>query len=117
MGNELAITEATFHKALQRAKEVDSCSEKGEQSTYHTWFSAMRRDVSRTLPEVGLFHPGAPLHNDLTDILMAYSMYRSDVGYSHGTHVSLIRPSPGKESYLTLSTSPSASAFTTHSSY
>ena len=30
-----------------------------------------------------------PLHENLLDVLMAYSMYRSDVGYVYGTHVRL----------------------------
>ena len=52
------------------------------------WFGAIRRDVKITFPELNIFQPGGPLHDDLVDVLMAYSMYRSDVGYSHGTHVS-----------------------------
>ena len=88
VGNDLTITEATFQKALQRAKDVDRQSDGSETSRYHTWFTAIRRDITRTFPELSLFQQGGPLHNALTDLLMAYSMYRSDVGYSHGTHVS-----------------------------
>jgi hypothetical protein len=51
------------------------------------WFDAIRRDVKVTFPELNIFQPSGPLHGDLVDVLMAYSMYRSDVGYSHGTHV------------------------------
>ena len=88
VGNELTITEATFAKALQRAKDLDVPSSDAKHvATHQAWFSAVRRDVTKTLPEVKIFQPGAPAHNDLVDLLMAYSMYRSDVGYSHGTHV------------------------------
>lgn len=55
------------------------------------WFDAIRRDVKVTFPELHIFQARGPLHDDLVDVLMAYSMYRSDVGYSHGTHVSIIK--------------------------
>ena len=60
----------------------------GELGKEKAWFDAIRRDVKVTFPELHIFQPGAPLYSDLVDVLMAYSMYRSDVGYSHGTHVS-----------------------------
>ncbi len=56
------------------------------------WFDAIRRDVKITFPDLNIFQPSGPLHHDLIDVLMAYSMYRSDVGYSHGTHVRLYIP-------------------------
>ena len=92
VGNDLSITAATFEKALQRAKDIELPAHGGSNRSdqHHAWFSAIRRDVNSIFPEIRLFQPGAPLHNDLVDILMAYSMYRSDVGYSHGTHVSCL---------------------------
>lgn len=78
-------------KALQRAKNVEKEIEKDKGESVRKekmWFDAIRRDVNVTLPELKLFQLGGPLHTDLVEILMAYSMYRSDVGYSHGTHVS-----------------------------
>lgn len=92
LGNELALTEVTYTKALQRAKDLEArILEIGGDgaSKEKAWFDAIRRDVKVTFPELKIFQPGAPLHDDLVDVLMAYSMYRSDVGYSHGTHVSL----------------------------
>lgn len=56
-------------------------------SNERAWFDAIRRDVDVAIPELNLFQRGGPLHDGLVDVLMAYSMYRSDVGYSHGTHV------------------------------
>ena len=91
IGNDLALTEMTYCKALQRAKDLDERLAKpggGELGKEKAWFDAIRRDVKVTFPELHIFQPGAPLYGDLVDILMAYSMYRSDVGYSHGTHVS-----------------------------
>jgi hypothetical protein len=52
------------------------------------WFAAIRRDVSTTYPELRIFRPGGPLCEPLVDVLMAYAMYRSDVGYVSGTNVS-----------------------------
>ena len=51
------------------------------------WFHAIERDVRVAFPDLKIFQHGGPLHAGLVDVLMAYSMYRSDVGYSHGTHV------------------------------
>ena len=64
---------------------------KGELNKEKAWFNAIQRDVKVAFPELKIFQPSGPLHGDLVDVLMAYSMYRSDVGYSHGTHVSFHR--------------------------
>lgn len=90
IGNDLALTETTYTKALQRAKDAESrisASRYDDPPKEKAWFDAIRRDVKVTFPELNIFGPGGPLHDDLVDVLMAYSMYRSDVGYSHGTHV------------------------------
>ena len=92
IGNELALTEVTYTKALNRAKDIEGKISEGKSEDYHmekNWFDAIHRDVEVTLPELNIFQYGGPLHDGLVDVLMAYSMYRSDVGYSHGTHVSL----------------------------
>ena len=91
IGNELVLTEATYLKALQRAKAVDKeirSQKSGEERKEKLWFDAIRRDVAAAFPDLKMFQLGRPLHGALTDLLMAYTMYRSDVGYSHGTHVS-----------------------------
>ena len=85
----------TYTKALQRARDTEArVSRPGGEgpSKEKLWFDAIRRDVKVTFPELNIFQPGGPLHDDLVDVLIAYSMYRSDVGYSHGTHVSSQRP-------------------------
>lgn len=64
---------------------------KEELNKEKAWFDAIQRDVRVTFPELKIFQASGPLHGDLVDVLMAYSMYRSDVGYSHGTHVSSCR--------------------------
>ena len=95
VGNELGLTEATYTKALQRAQDVDTRVATVQQDDAvpkeKAWFDAIRRDAKTTLPDLKVFQPGGPLHSGLVHVLMAYSMYRSDVGYSHGTHVRLNR--------------------------
>ena len=51
------------------------------------WFAAIARDVEDTMPDLGVFQEGQVLHSQLTDVLMAYAMYRSDVGYVHSIHL------------------------------
>ena len=91
IGNDLALTEVTYKKALQRAKEMEARLTKAGKEDLRkekAWFDAIQRDVRVAFPELKIFQPNGPLHGDLVDVLMACSMYRSDVGYSHGTHVS-----------------------------
>lgn len=88
------MTDVTYKKALERAKEVEARLAKPgkeELNKEKAWFDAIQRDVRVTFPELKIFEPRGPLHGALVDVLMAYSMYRSDVGYSHGTHVSTLR--------------------------
>jgi hypothetical protein len=42
----------------------------------------------RTWKDLRIFQAGAPLHEGLVDVLQAYSMYRSDIGYVTGCNVS-----------------------------
>lgn len=53
------------------------------------WFAEIKGDSEFAFPELNLFQPDSPLHNGLIDVLSAYSMYRSDVGYLYGIHVCL----------------------------
>ncbi|KAL8731785.1 MAG: hypothetical protein Q9166_003232 [cf. Caloplaca sp. 2 TL-2023] len=90
IGNDLTLNETTYSKASQRAKDtqVRIASSPGDAPPKEkAWFDAIRRDANVTFPELKVFQSGGPLHDSLVDVLMAYSMYRSDVGYSHGTHL------------------------------
>lgn len=93
IGNELALTESTYTRALKRARDVEeemaNSKTDSEPRKEKAWFDAIRRDVVSAFPDLKIFQPnGGPLHDTLVDVLMAYSMYRPDVGYSHGTPVS-----------------------------
>lgn len=89
IGNELSLTEETFTKALQRAKDLRSKTnaEPGENNKRMLeCFEAIDADVSKAFPDLNLFQEGGPLRDTLIDLLQAYCMYRSDVGYIHGLH-------------------------------
>ncbi|KAL8713552.1 MAG: hypothetical protein Q9220_002414 [cf. Caloplaca sp. 1 TL-2023] len=104
IGNELTLTETTYTTALQRARDTETffaASRGDEPRKEKAWFDAIRRDVGVTFPELSVFQLGGTLYQGLIDVLLAYSMYRSDVGYSHGTHLLAA---------LLLLTLPSASA-------
>ena len=88
--NELGLTHKTFSKALERARAFEDqtaqSTGKGEPREL-VWLQAVRRDVRYTLPALHLFQANQPLHESLVDLLRAYAMYRSDVGYVYGTHL------------------------------
>ncbi|KAK1143636.1 hypothetical protein N8T08_006246 [Aspergillus melleus] len=89
IGNELALSEETYKKALQRAKDVRAraAGDSGESNKrMREWFDTIEADVSKAFPDLNLFQEGGPLRDTLIDVLEAYSMYRSDVGYISGLH-------------------------------
>jgi hypothetical protein len=88
IGNELALTDETFTKALRRAKELRSKkdAERENNKRLLDCFEAIEADVSKAFPDLNLFQEGGPLRETLVDVLQAYCMYRSDVGYIHGLH-------------------------------
>ncbi|KAH0538164.1 hypothetical protein FGG08_005222 [Glutinoglossum americanum] len=109
IGNELELTEASYHAALKRAKDLETQLKKegvipsnGEECHANDdvsspssieerkeveWFRSIRRDVKEAYPELRIFQEGGPLNQGLVDVLMAYAMYRSDIGYVYGTHL------------------------------
>ena len=119
IGNDLTLSENTYNKALQRARDTNlriAASRSDEPPKEKAWFDAIRRDAKVTFPELKVFQHGGPLHGGLVDVLMAYSMYRSDVGYSHGTHVRLLsldKPT-GRRSDIVTSSSPPSSSSPSH---
>jgi hypothetical protein len=51
------------------------------------WLHEINNDARNTYPELKIFQPEGPLHSSLLDVLKAYAMYRSDIGYMRGTNV------------------------------
>ncbi|KAJ5902254.1 hypothetical protein N7495_002782 [Penicillium taxi] len=88
IGNELELTDETFTKALQRAKQLRSKTDAESESNKRMLecFDAIDVDAEHAFPDLNLFGKGGPLRDILIDVLQAYSMYRSDVGYVHGLH-------------------------------
>lgn len=93
LGNELSLSEESFTKALQRAKDlrakVDTEPSENNKRMIEC-FDAIEADASKAFPDLNLFQESGPLRDPLVDVLQAYSMYRSDVGYIHGLHVSFL---------------------------
>lgn len=93
IGNDLGLTKTSFEAALGRARDAEAQAKSGHGSAEDmraaSWFGAISRDVrERTWPDLRIFQPGGPLHQSLVDVLRAYSMYRSDIGYVPGCNVS-----------------------------
>ncbi|KAJ5628171.1 hypothetical protein N7490_010399 [Penicillium lividum] len=89
LGNELSLTDDSFTKALKRARDLRSKTEQEPSESNKRMlecFDAIEKDVSQAFPDLNLFQEGGPLRETLVDVLQAYSMYRSDVGYIHGLH-------------------------------
>ncbi|OBT55891.1 hypothetical protein VE04_06323 [Pseudogymnoascus sp. 24MN13] len=88
IGNELGVSESSYNAALRRAKKLEKKLAKGNATAddlvQGKWFESINRDVTSTYPELRIFRPGGPLSESLVDVLMAYVMYRSDVGYVDG---------------------------------
>ncbi|SMQ52291.1 unnamed protein product [Zymoseptoria tritici ST99CH_3D1] len=92
VGNELELSPASYDAALERARALeeklgDLPEEELPSSKELAWFEAIDRDVTTVFPELNMFQHGAPLHDALGNVLKAYAMYRSDIGYVYGTHL------------------------------
>ena len=93
IGNVLGLTGTSYTAALRRAKALEKTIKSGSQLTADEerkkgWLDNIETDARTTYPELKIFQPEGPLHESLLDVLKAYAMYRSDVGYVHGTSVS-----------------------------
>ena len=87
IGNQLGLTEATYTKALTRAREVqdkDPASLSDRDKFMLSGFVDIKRDAETAFPELNLFQPHGPLWQDLVNVCEAYTCYRSDIGYVYG---------------------------------
>ncbi|RDW68583.1 hypothetical protein BP5796_09240 [Coleophoma crateriformis] len=90
VGNELELTEASYNAALKRAQDLEKRIQRTDKLSdddqkIKRWFERIESDVRGTYQELKIFQPDGPLHGSLVDVLRAYAMYRSDVGYVPGT--------------------------------
>ncbi|RKF73889.1 TBC1 domain family member 12 [Golovinomyces cichoracearum] len=93
IGNELELSEKSYAAALRRVQELEAVIENGSQLTQEevsrkAWLDRIKDDVKKTYPELKIFQPDGPLYASLLDVLKAYTMYRSDLGYISGTSTS-----------------------------
>ncbi|KAI8685270.1 Rab-GAP TBC domain-containing protein [Fusarium keratoplasticum] len=89
IGNELGLSETSFQAALARAQEVEARvkDDKGDAEDVKRakWFQEIRKDAAnKTWEDLRIFEVEGPLHQSLVDVLSAYAMYRSDIGYVRG---------------------------------
>lgn len=96
VGNDLGLTEKSFTAALGRAHAAEAREKAGHGSAEDhkcvSWMRAIRKDVEEhTFRDLRIFQAGGPLHESLLAVLSAYAMYRSDIGYVSGCHVSICR--------------------------
>ncbi|KAJ4394888.1 hypothetical protein N0V93_004108 [Gnomoniopsis smithogilvyi] len=89
IGNELGLSEKSYEAALGRARAAETREKAGhgsaEDHKYGSWMRAIRKDVDEaTWRDLRIFQAGGPLHQSLLDVLSAYAMYRSDIGYVAG---------------------------------
>lgn len=94
IGNDLGLTEKSFTAALGRAHAAEAREKAGHGSAEDhkcvAWMRAIRKDVEEhTFRDLRIFQAGGPLHESLLAVLSAYAMYRSDIGYVTGCHVSI----------------------------
>ena len=98
IGNDLELSEASYQAALNRANALEdklAAMPTSERSASReaAWFDAINRDVPTVVHKTTADNLSETndrsrpaFHAALTDVLRAYAIYRSDVGYVYGTH-------------------------------
>lgn len=99
IGNQLGLSDSSYTAALRRAQALEKTIKRGSQLSpdeekKKAWLDRIEKDVAATYPELRIFQPDGPLHGALLDVLKAYAMYRSDVGYVPGTSVRFLPTLP-----------------------
>ncbi|TDZ13900.1 TBC domain-containing protein [Colletotrichum orbiculare MAFF 240422] len=89
IGNELGLSDKSYTAALGRAQQLEERVNGGrgdsEDLRRAAWISSIRKDVAEhTWQDLRIFQVGGPLHQSLVDVLSAYALYRSDIGYIKG---------------------------------
>ncbi|KAL2072873.1 hypothetical protein VTL71DRAFT_12216 [Oculimacula yallundae] len=90
IGNQLGLSDSSYTAALRRAQALEKTIKRGSQLTpdeekKKAWLDRIEKDVAATYSELRIFQKDGPLHGTLLDVLKAYAMYRSDIGYVPGT--------------------------------
>jgi hypothetical protein len=84
------ITQDTYRKALARVADADYAITQSFQDddvdAVATLFGRIEKDCASVFPDLKIFQPGGPLHDDLINLTKAYSFYRSGFAYIAGSH-------------------------------
>jgi hypothetical protein len=82
VGNNLKINYKLYEMFLERVK---ICQENDNKDvTFRKNLKVIEEDLHRTYSEMSVFRFGNRLYQPLKNILLAYSMYRPDLGYVQG---------------------------------
>lgn len=80
IGNALACGRETYTIALDRARKAFSSSDGNAANIAQV----IEADIDETLTSLSIFQKGGPYHEDLRDLLHAFTFYRTDIGYVRG---------------------------------
>nr|CAH7765164.1 unnamed protein product [Callosobruchus chinensis] len=83
IGNQLNVTEQLYemcllraHNRLNAAPDGPTLDEEGGAADLESSMDAIRLDISRTFPHLGIFQQGGPYSHTLHSLLAAYVFYR-----------------------------------------
>ena len=80
--NTLKVNEKLYKVLCERSKV---CMEFADRDTaFKKSLKVIDEDIHRTYADTGLFRVGNKFHDPLKNILMAYSLFRPDLGYVQG---------------------------------
>jgi len=99
IGNQLQITKELYEifrsHAIRGRKDLEVARRRAQESKHavdeesqllgsEASLKVLDKDLPRTFAQLGFFHKGGPLEQQLRDVLEAYIFYRPDVGYVQG---------------------------------
>ncbi|ORY82308.1 rab-GTPase-TBC domain-domain-containing protein [Leucosporidium creatinivorum] len=73
VGNGLAVSKGSYSGHLDKARKAVG------EGRWEEVVERLERDVEETLPTLKLFQKGGVMHDELVDVLLAYTMYASSV--------------------------------------
>ncbi|WBW74263.1 Rab GAP [Schizosaccharomyces osmophilus] len=88
IGNHLQLDYQTFFLACESAKKLAHSNENDQTQDINMFShdkSALEVDIESTIPHLHLFQKGEALHNDLIQLVSAFSAYRYNVRYVPGS--------------------------------
>ena len=101
LGNSAGVTPEAYHKIIAQIsplidKNVCGTFETDEESlpvepdvepeygSIEFWARSINVDLPRTYPVLAFFHVGGPFRRPLHEVLLAYALFRPEIGYVQG---------------------------------